>query len=100
MEESFYDAIRIFNYAERFQMPSIHLIDKGLANNSMTISPPKADLVPIQGGKLIKEALKGNGEGNPYRKFPFIKNGVPPRAVLGIQGIGSWTLGVGLKRMD
>src|SRR5215471_13718916 len=54
LEECFYDAVRIFNYAERYQMPGIHLIDKGLANNSMTIPPPKADQVPVQRGKLIE----------------------------------------------
>src|SRR6267378_6182362 len=93
MEESFYDAIRIFNYAERFQMPSIHLIDKGLANNSMTISPPKADLVPIQRGKLIEGDRQGNGDGEPYRRFAFSEDGVSPRAVLGMPGYRFWNTG-------
>jgi len=93
MEESFYDAIRIFNYAERFQMPSIHLIDKGLANNSMTISPPKADLVPIQRGKLIETDHPGNSEGEPYRRFAFTQDGVSPRAVLGMPGYRFWNTG-------
>ncbi len=93
MEESFYDAIRIFNYAERFQMPSIHLIDKGLANNSMTISPPKADLVPIQRGKLIEADHQGNGDGEPYRRFAFTQDGVSPRAVLGMPGYRFWNTG-------
>jgi 2-oxoglutarate ferredoxin oxidoreductase subunit alpha len=93
MEESFYDAIRIFNYAERFQMPSIHLIDKGLANNSMTISPPKGDLVPIQRGKLIQGDHQGNGNGEPYRRFAFTEDGVSPRAVLGMPGYRFWNTG-------
>jgi len=93
MEESFYDAIRIFNYAERFQMPSIHLIDKGLANNSMTISPPKGDLVPIQRGKLIQGDHEGNGEAEPYRRFAFTEDGVSPRAVLGMPGYRFWNTG-------
>src|SRR3989449_4156747 len=93
MEESFYDAIRIFNYAERFQMPSIHLIDKGLANNSMTISPPNGDLVPIQRGKLIQGDHHGNGDGEPYRRFAFTEDGVSPRAVLGMPGYRFWNTG-------
>src|SRR5256712_3094528 len=93
MEESFYDAIRIFNYAERFQMPSIHLIDKGLANNSMTISPPKADLVPIQRGKLMQGDHQGNGNGASYRRFAFTEDGVSPRAVLGMPGYRFWNTG-------
>src|SRR5213596_2036530 len=52
LEECFYDAIRIFNYAERYQMPAIHLIDKSLANSSATIPQLRSDMVPIQRGKL------------------------------------------------
>src|SRR3989442_3738238 len=93
MEESFYDAIRIFNYAERFQIPSLHLIDNGLANNSMTISPPKGDLVPIQRGKLIQGDHQGNGDAEPYRRFAFTEDGVSPRAVLGMPGYRFWNTG-------
>ena len=93
MEESFYDAIRIFNYAERFQMPSIHLLDKGLANNSMTITPPKVDFVPIQRGKLIEPDHQGNGDAEPYRRFAFTEDGVSPRAVLGMPGYRFWNTG-------
>src|SRR6266849_1979073 len=81
MEESFYDAIKIFNYAERFQMPGIHLIDKSLANNSTTITPPRPDLIPIDRGKLVQgERHSGNGE--EYQRFAFTEDGVSPRAVL------------------
>ncbi len=34
IEECFYDAARAFNYAERYQTPVIHLIDKALANSN------------------------------------------------------------------
>src|SRR5216684_3209582 len=93
MEECFYDAIRIFNYAERFQMPSIHLIDKGLANCSMTIPPPRADLIPIERGKLIPANGKGLGDGGEYRRFEFTEDGVSPRAVLGTPGHRFWNSG-------
>jgi len=93
MEECFYDAIRIFNYAERFQMPSIHLIDKGLANCSMTIPPPKADMIPIERGKLIQDNIPGSGNGGVYRRFEFTDDGVSPRAVLGTPGHRFWNSG-------
>ncbi len=93
IEECFYDAIRIFNYAEQFQMPSIHLIDKGLANCSMTIPTPKADLVGIERGKLIQ----GNGQSanntGEYHRFQFTDDGVSPRAVLGTPGHRFWNSG-------
>src|SRR2546422_1704851 len=93
MEKCFYDAIPVLDYSERFQMPAIHLLDKGLANNSMTISPPKADLVPIQRGKLIQGDHQGNGDAEPYKRFAFTEDGVSPRAVLGMPGYRFWNTG-------
>ena len=92
LEECFYDAIRIFNYAERYQMPAIHLIDKSLANSSATIPQLRSDMVPIQRGKLINDGhqLEGNGE---YHRFAFSDDGVSPRAVLGMPGYRFWNSG-------
>src|SRR6058998_2390303 len=92
MEECFYDAIRVLNYAERFQMPAIHLVDKSLANNSTSIPPPKADMIPIQRGKLIQEGTR-IGDGEEYRRFAFVEDGVSPRAVLGTPGYRFWNTG-------
>ena len=92
LEECFYDAIRVFNYAEKFQMPAIHLVDKSLANNSMTITPPRPDLIPIDRGKLVQgERHSGNGE--EYQRFAFTDDGVSPRAVLGAAGYRFWNTG-------
>ena len=83
LEECFYDAIRIFNYAEQFQMPSIHLIDKSMANTSVTIPQLKSDLVKINRGKLIENNGSANGNGEPYLRFAFSPDGISPRAALG-----------------
>jgi len=91
LEECFYDAIRIFNYAERYQMPAIHLIDKSLANSSATIPQLRSDLVPIQRGKMVDNGRQPNG-GEPYRRFAFSDDGVSPRAVLG-SGYRFWNSG-------
>jgi 2-oxoglutarate/2-oxoacid ferredoxin oxidoreductase subunit alpha len=92
LDECFYDAIRVFNYAERFQMPTIHLVDKSLANNSMTITPPRPDLISIERGKLI-QGKPPNGNGEEYRRFAFTGDGVSPRAVLGTPGYRFWNTG-------
>ncbi len=90
LDECFYDAIRIFNYAERYQMPAIHLIDKSLANSSATIPQLRSDMVPIQRGKLIQNGQpNGNGE---YHRFAFSDDGVSERAVLG-SGYRFWNSG-------
>src|SRR5438445_1218289 len=92
LEECFYDAIRILNYAERYQMPAIHLIDKSLDNNSTTIHPPNDDMIPIQRGKIIQEGCR-NGDGEEYRRFAFVDDGISPRAVLGTPGYRFWNTG-------
>lgn len=50
IKECFYDAITAFNYAERFQLPVIHLIDKALANSSQTFLVFETKEVKIQRG--------------------------------------------------
>jgi 2-oxoglutarate ferredoxin oxidoreductase subunit alpha len=92
LEECFYDATRIFNYAERFQMPAIHLIDKSLANSSATIPQLRADLVPIQRGKLINNGQRPE-DNSEYHRFAFSDDGVSPRAVLGMPGYRFWNSG-------
>ena len=92
LEECFYDATRIFNYAERFQMPAIHLIDKSLANSSATIPQLRSDMVPIQRGKLINDGHQPEANGE-YHRFAFTDDGVSPRAVLGMPGYRFWNSG-------
>ena len=36
IEESFYDTIKAFNFADRYQMPVIHMLDKAIANSLIT----------------------------------------------------------------
>lgn len=36
IKECFYDAAKVFNYAERYQLPVIHLVDKALADSYKT----------------------------------------------------------------
>ena len=36
IEESFYDTIKAFNFAEKYQLPVIHMLDKAIANSVMT----------------------------------------------------------------
>jgi 2-oxoglutarate/2-oxoacid ferredoxin oxidoreductase subunit alpha len=93
IEECFYDAIRAMNYAERYQLPTIHLVDKGLANSNMTVPPPDPARVGIERGKLILTndgAIVRDGE---YRRFASAEDGISPRAVLGLRGYRFWNTG-------
>lgn len=100
MEECFYDTIKAFNYAEMFQLPVIHMVDKAMANSQITIHPPDPRLIPIRRGKLITSAprvspsLKTAGtSAERYKRFAFTEDGISPRAVLGVEGRTFWNTG-------
>ena len=94
LEECFYDAIRAFNYAERYQMPVIHIVDKSMANSNSTVMPPDPGLIPIQRGKLLISGYKPEiSYDRGYERFAFVEDGVSPRAVLGQKGFAFWNTG-------
>ncbi|MBS7620556.1 2-oxoacid:acceptor oxidoreductase subunit alpha [Candidatus Bathyarchaeota archaeon] len=90
IKECFYDAITAFNYAERFQLPVIHLIDKALANSSQTFPIFETKEVKIQRGNILGEDKLKDVE---YRRFSFTETGVSPRVFLGTRGGIHWYTG-------
>lgn len=89
IKECFYDAAQAFNYAERYQMPVIHLIDKALANSTQSYEIFDLSKVRIERGTILAEKdLKGN-----YRRFKFTESGVSPRVPLGTPGRVHWYTG-------
>jgi 2-oxoglutarate ferredoxin oxidoreductase subunit alpha len=91
-EEMIRDGLLAFNYAERYQMPVIHMVDKALANNSATIAPPDLSDLRIDRGRMVQD---GNGYGpeHPYRRFELGEDPVSPRAVIGQHGTLFWNTG-------
>ncbi len=77
-EEAFYDSIRALNWAEKFQTPVIHLVDKMLSGSLKSIDPPDPTKVKIERGKLLR---KVDGE---YKRFLITDDGISPRAPLGV----------------
>ncbi|MCX8182390.1 MAG: 2-oxoacid:acceptor oxidoreductase subunit alpha [Candidatus Methanomethyliaceae archaeon] len=73
--EAIEDAVKCFNYAEMFQVPVIHLLDKGLANSVTTVPIPSIE-IPIVRGSIV------NG-GEDYERFRLTEDGISPRAFLG-----------------
>jgi len=90
IRECFYDAARTFNYAERYQTPVIHLIDKALANSNKSYSIFDTRLVMVERGQMLTEE---DSKGMDYKRFQFTPSGVSPRAVLGTPGIIFWNTG-------
>jgi 2-oxoglutarate ferredoxin oxidoreductase subunit alpha len=91
-EESIRDGFLAFNYAERYQMPVIHLVDKALANSYATIAVPDLSDLRIDRGRLVPD---GNGYSKdlPYKRFDLGNGPVSPRAVLGQAGTIFWNTG-------
>ena len=88
LEESLYDTVKSFNFAERYQTPVIHLVDKALANSTQTLPYPVLDGVRIDRGELARPIEDGD-----YRRFRLTPNGISPRAVLGMRGTIFWNTG-------
>ncbi|MDP9498673.1 MAG: 2-oxoacid:acceptor oxidoreductase family protein, partial [Thermoproteota archaeon] len=55
IEESFYDTLKVFNFAEVFQLPVIHLLDKAIASSVMTCKNFDPNKITIDRGYLIKK---------------------------------------------
>lgn len=87
VEETFYDTMKVFNYAEKYQMPVIHMFDKALANTVLTIKRFDTKKVKIDRG------LFANKVSNGYERFEFTKNGISPRVKLGTENGIFWNTG-------
>ncbi|MEM2760859.1 MAG: 2-oxoacid:ferredoxin oxidoreductase subunit alpha [Nitrososphaerales archaeon] len=87
VEEAFYDSIKAFNYAERYQTPVIHMVDKALANSVVTVKRYDPFRVMIDRGLLL-EKIEGN-----YERFAFTENGISPRVKLGTENGVFWNTG-------
>ncbi|HSA75323.1 MAG TPA: 2-oxoacid:acceptor oxidoreductase subunit alpha [Candidatus Nitrosocosmicus sp.] len=94
IEESFYDTIRVLNYAEIFQTPVIHMLDKYLANSIITCSPFDYKTKKIQRGKLSSKVqdLKNNNS-EQFKRFRLGNSPISDRAVLGMEGRIFWNTG-------
>ncbi|MCE2614685.1 MAG: 2-oxoacid:acceptor oxidoreductase subunit alpha [Nitrosopumilus sp. (ex Thoosa mismalolli)] len=87
VEESFYDTGNCFNYADVFQVPIIHLMDKFHASSVITCKRFDSEKISINRGKLLEKVEDG------YRRFEFTEDGVSPRSRLGIDNGIFWDTG-------
>ena len=90
IEECFFDAAEVFNLAEKYQMPVIHLLDKGMANSSQTYPVFDYGKVQIDRGLIVGEKEL---EGKAYKRFQFTETGISPRAFLGTKNGVQWYSG-------
>lgn len=87
IEESFYDTGRCFNYADIYQIPVIHMMDKFLSSSVVTCKKFDPQKITINRGKLLE---KIDGE---YKRFAFTDDGISPRSRLGLDNGIFWNTG-------
>ena len=87
VEDSFYDTGKCFNFADIFQVPVIHILDKFIASSVVTCKRFEPDLVSIDRGKLLE---KVDGD---YKRFAHSPDGISPRSKLGLENGVFWNTG-------
>jgi 2-oxoglutarate ferredoxin oxidoreductase subunit alpha len=90
IEESFYDVAKVFNFAERYQVPVVHLLDKAMANADQTCPMFDPRSMRIDRGALVTGSLK---EGDGFKRFEFTQTGISPRPAIGTKGGIFWNSG-------
>ncbi len=90
IKECFYDAALAFNYAERYQLPVIHLIDKAMANSSQTYRVFDSGKFKIERGNIVNESQV---QGQEFNRFKYTETGISPRVFIGTKGTVCWYTG-------
>jgi len=83
VEEAFFDSYESFNWADRYQVPVIVLLDKFLAHSYWTIDGIELEGLKVDRGKLYQPAMP---EKNGYRRHALTDDGISPRAIPGTPG--------------
>lgn len=88
VNDAFHDALRAFDYAERFQLPVLHLLDRALTGCLQTV--PRFD----PGRHVIDRGLRPGPEAHPRPRFAFTADGISPRPLPDGPGAPFWSTGV------
>ena len=88
VSDSFYDTTQAFNYADIFQVPVIHMLDKFIASSVTTCERFDETKVNIDRGKLLEEITSDN-----YNRFALTEDGISPRSKLGLENGIFWNTG-------
>jgi 2-oxoglutarate ferredoxin oxidoreductase subunit alpha len=92
LEEAFYDTGKAFNYAEKYQVPVIHIVDKAMANSDQTYPMFDTGSVKIERGELITGGIQAD-ENAEFLRFKLTETGISPRPAIGTRGGIYWNTG-------
>ena len=84
----FDDAAQAFDYAERYQLPVIHMLDKALTSTLQTVPVFQMPNRSIDRGELSA------AHAQPTERFALTPTGLSPRPLLGQAAAQHWSTGV------
>ncbi|MBM2810758.1 MAG: 2:oxoacid-ferredoxin oxidoreductase, fused alpha and gamma subunit [Chloroflexi bacterium] len=90
-QQIFDDSFEAFNWADRYQMPVVVLVDKYLSTQSASLDELKMENLVIDRGSRYRSNGRANGAGDEYLRFAFTENGVSPRSFPGEEGGIFWS---------
>lgn len=95
IEESFYDTVKVFNYAEKFQLPVIHILDKFIANSIITCKIFDYKKIKIERGKFIDKLYNSNADYSieHFKRFNLKEGPISTRVPLGTENGIFWNTG-------
>lgn len=85
------DSFEAFNWADRYQMPVVVIVDKYLSTQHATVDELKMENLVIDRGARFKANGRANGAGEDYLRFRLTDSGVSPRAFPGEEGGIFWS---------
>jgi 2-oxoglutarate ferredoxin oxidoreductase subunit alpha len=94
IEEAFYDSIKVFNFAEIYQLPVIHLLDKAISSSIQTCKRFSNDL-KIERGKFKSVIDKNQSEGTAghFQRFKLEDSPISMREPIGTENAIFWNTG-------
>ena len=97
IEESFYDTLKVFNFADVFQLPVIHLLDKAIASSIMTCKNFDPNMINIDRGNLITEInnkVQDHNKLEHFKRFELKENEpISARTPIGTENGIFWNTG-------
>ena len=88
LAECFYDTFDAFNYADRYQIPVIVMLDKHLATIYVTVPPFDTKGLTFDRGAIFDPERDANGH---YMRYRYNDAGISPRSIPGQEGGIFWT---------
>ncbi|TMC41477.1 MAG: 2-oxoacid:acceptor oxidoreductase subunit alpha, partial [Chloroflexi bacterium] len=82
IDEAFTDSFESFNWADRYQMPVVVLLEKFLASSMFTNDGIDMSKLKIDRGLVHQPEADGNG----YRRHALTADGISPRTLPGMPG--------------